>query len=56
MDVSEEDAGERKEGLKELRHEEVPGYKTALLFLLAAGTVYLAVILFNTLNEYTHVQ
>lgn len=54
MDAREEDASERKEDLKELHHEALPGFKTALLFLLAAGAVYLAVILFNTLNENAH--
>ena len=38
-----------KEELKELRHEAVPGYRKIFAIALTIGTLYLAIILLNTL-------
>jgi len=38
-----------KEELKELHHEVVPGYRKIFAIVLTIGTLYLAIILLNTL-------
>ncbi len=40
---------EEKEELQELGHEEVPGYRPVFYAVMALATIYLAVILINTL-------
>jgi hypothetical protein len=40
---------EMKEELQELRHEAVPGYRTAFYIVVAVATLYLAVILFSSI-------
>jgi hypothetical protein len=40
---------EEKEELQELRHEAVPGYRTAFFIVMAVATLYLAVILFDSI-------
>lgn len=37
------------EELQELGHEPVPGYKKAFYIVMTIATIYIAVILFNTL-------
>jgi hypothetical protein len=41
----------KKEGeeLQELGHDAVPGYRTVFYIVMAAATLYLAVILFKTI-------
>jgi hypothetical protein len=38
-----------KEELKELHHEEVPGYRKIFLIVLVVAVIYLAIILFKTI-------
>jgi hypothetical protein len=42
---------DEKEGLKELKHEAWPGFRTVFFIVFAVGAVYLAVLLIRTLGQ-----
>lgn len=41
--------GKEGEGLQELSHEPVPGYRTIFYIAISIGTLYLAIILLKTI-------